>query len=105
MECTRCGACCVAPDIAALDKPVGVRCPHLGPDLLCTIYERRPEICRSYRADWLCREIEAPTLDERVAKYHRIFRIVDEAEQVRATGVRSMREARGLLGGEGRRSS
>ena len=22
-ECTRCGACCVAPDIAALGKPLG----------------------------------------------------------------------------------
>ena len=28
-ECSRCGACCVAPDIAALDKPLGVRGPHL----------------------------------------------------------------------------
>ena len=99
MECTRCGACCVAPDIAALDKPVGVRCPHLGPDLLCTIYERRPAICRSYAADWLCEEIAAPTLDERVGNYHRIFRIVDEADEVRRRGVRSMREARGCTRG------
>ena len=39
MECTCCGACCVAPDIAALDKPLGLRCPHLGADNLCTVYE------------------------------------------------------------------
>ena len=36
MECTRCGACCVAPDIAALDKPLGMRCPHLTPENLCS---------------------------------------------------------------------
>ncbi len=53
-ECTRCGACCVAPDIAALDKPLGVRCRHLTADNLCAIYEARPEICRAYRADELC---------------------------------------------------
>jgi Fe-S-cluster containining protein len=105
MDCTRCGACCVAPDIAALDKPVGVRCPNLGPDLLCNVYERRPAICRSYRADWLCEAIAAPTLEERVANYHRIFGLADEAEGVRRAGFRSMREARaaacGRCGGGG----
>lgn len=72
-ECTKCGACCVAPDIAALGKPLGVRCPHLGPDNLCTQYENRPEVCRSYQPDELCERIAAPTLEERVAKYLAIF--------------------------------
>lgn len=72
-ECTKCGACCVAPDIAALGKPLGVRCPHLGPDNLCTQYENRPEVCRSYQPDELCERIDAPTLEERVAKYLAIF--------------------------------
>lgn len=72
-ECTKCGACCVAPDIAALGKPLGVRCPHLGPDNLCTQYEHRPEVCRSYQPDELCERIAAPTLEERVAKYLAIF--------------------------------
>jgi Fe-S-cluster containining protein len=72
-ECTKCGACCVAPDIAALGKPLGVRCPHLGADNLCTQYERRPAVCRSYQADELCDRIAAPTLEERVAKYLAIF--------------------------------
>jgi uncharacterized protein len=74
-ECTKCGACCVAPDIAALGKPLGVRCPHLGPDNLCTQYERRPEVCRSYQPDELCEQIAAPTLEERVAKYLAIFEL------------------------------
>lgn len=72
-ECTKCGACCVAPDISALGKPLGVRCPHLTADNLCGIYERRPRICRDYAADWLCERIAAPTLDERVERYLEVF--------------------------------
>jgi Fe-S-cluster containining protein len=94
MECTRCGACCVAPDIAALDKPVGMRCPHLTDELLCGIYDRRPQVCRDYDADEVCTLIDAPTLDERVRKYLALFDIAGEADAVRASGCRSMRSAR-----------
>ena len=69
VECTKCGACCVAPDISALGKPLGVRCPHLREDNLCAVYESRPQICRDYAADWLCERVAAPTLEERVGKY------------------------------------
>lgn len=91
-ECTQCGACCVAPDIAALDKPLGMRCPHLTADNLCAVYDRRPEICRAYEADELCERIAAPTLEERVAKYLALFELTQEAAGV--GGQRSMREAR-----------
>lgn len=91
-ECTKCGACCVAPDIAALDKPLGLRCPHLGPDDLCTAYERRPAVCRQYEPDELCRRIEAPTLEERVAKYLAHFELTDEARAVATSGVSSLAE-------------
>lgn len=94
MDCTRCGACCVAPDIAALDKPLGVRCPHLTADNLCGIYDRRPDICRAYQADELCVRIAAPTLEQRVRNYLAEFGLLAEA---RATaGARSMRAARAL---------
>lgn len=96
MECALCGGCCVAPDLAALDKALGVRCPHLGDDCRCLIYETRPEACRAYEADELCDRIAAPTLDERVAKYLAIFGLTEEAARVRAAGVTSMREARRL---------
>lgn len=92
MECTRCGACCVAPDIAALDKPLGQRCPHLMADNLCGVYEHRPDICRRYEADALCERIAAPTLDERVARYLAEFGLAAEALATR--GATSMREAR-----------
>lgn len=92
MECTLCGACCVAPDIAALDKPLGVRCPHLQPDNLCGVYLDRPAICRSYAADALCLQIAAPTLDERVANYLAAFGLQDEARRARgATSMRALR--------------
>ena len=73
VECTKCGACCVAPDISSLGKPLGVRCPHLTAENLCAVYEDRPQICRDYAADWLCERIAAPTLDERAQKYLEIF--------------------------------
>lgn len=94
MECTRCGACCVAPDIAALDKPLGMRCPHLRDDNLCAVYESRPDVCRSYEADEICRSIEAPTLEERVRKYLALFELTDEAKSIASSGCRSMRSAR-----------
>jgi len=89
-----CGACCVAPDIAALDKPLGLRCPHLGPDSKCLVYENRPEVCRSYQADEVCERIAAPTLEERVAKYLALFTLEAEASQVRESGCTSMRALR-----------
>jgi Fe-S-cluster containining protein len=74
IECSKCGACCVAPDISSLGKPLGVRCEHLLPESnLCAVYENRPKICRDYQADWLCERIAAPTLDERVDNYLRLF--------------------------------
>lgn len=91
-ECTLCGACCVAPDIAALDKPLGRPCPHLGDDDRCTIYERRPDVCRAYQADALCDVIAAPTRDERVRRYLAVFGLEDEAR--RGAGCSSMAAAR-----------
>ena len=75
MECLKCGTCCTAPDITTLGKPLGVRCPHLSENGLCAIYEERPAVCRGYRADWICREVAAPTLAERVDKYLRLFEL------------------------------
>lgn len=80
-----CGACCVAPDIAALGKPLGVRCPHLGDDNRCLAYESRPQICRDYQPDAFCDAIAAPTLEERVHKYLAAFDLVGEANAIRRT--------------------
>ena len=82
MECTQCGACCIAPDIAALDKPLGQRCPNLTEALLCAVYQDRPEVCRSYQADAFCEQIAAPTVDARVHNYLAAFGLVEEAAAV-----------------------
>jgi len=73
VECLKCGTCCTAPDIDALDKPVGVRCLHLDDLGLCTVYDARPAVCRGYRPDEICALIAAPTLTERVGKYLQLF--------------------------------
>lgn len=73
IKCTVCGACCVAPDISALNKPAGVPCDHLLADNKCAIYEDRPLVCRQYQADEVCLEIEAPTLDGRVRRLTALF--------------------------------
>lgn len=75
MECRQCGTCCTAPDIAALDKPIGVRCQHLTDAGLCAVYDSRPAVCRNYRPDELCLMVAAPSLTERTSRYLKIFGI------------------------------
>ena len=96
MECTCCGACCVAPDIAALDKPLGQRCQHLTFELLCGVYQDRPPVCRSYQADAFCEEIAASTLEGRVHNYLAAFGLLDEAARGAGAGSRSMKNLRAL---------
>ncbi|HEU0265123.1 MAG TPA: YkgJ family cysteine cluster protein [Geobacterales bacterium] len=77
--CNCCGTCCTAPDISTLAKPLGVPCPHLGGDLRCLVYGERPQVCRQYEPDELCRLIDAPTLSERVDRYLRLFGLASAA--------------------------
>jgi Fe-S-cluster containining protein len=97
IPCTQCGACCVAPDIAALDKPLGLACPHLGPDALCTIYEQRPQVCRDYQPDQVCLQIAADSLEERVSKYLALFGLTTEAAVVKRARLLSMKQARSAV--------
>jgi len=72
MQCLCCGTCCTAPDISTLGKPPGVPCRHLN-EGFCAIYDERPAVCRGYRPDEICRMVAAPTLEERVERYLRLF--------------------------------
>lgn len=73
-ECSACGACCAAPDIAALQKPLGVPCAHLQADCLCAAYASRPGVCRSYQPDWVCGEVAPlPTLEARAARFLAVY--------------------------------
>jgi uncharacterized protein len=83
-DCTACGACCAAPDIHALGKPLGVPCVNLGPDQgcghLCAVYDTRPGVCRAYQPDWVCGEVAPlPTLEARVRRFLTIYGLQDEA--------------------------
>lgn len=58
MECRPgCGACCIAISISSPlpglpnGKRAGELCPHLDDNRLCRIYDRRPPVCRNFRAD------------------------------------------------------
>lgn len=73
MDCKLCGTCCVAPDISSIGKKLGERCVNLSADGLCAIYDERPAVCRHYRPDDICTMIAAPTLAERVSRYHALF--------------------------------
>lgn len=80
--CTACGACCAAPDIAALHKPLGVPCTHLDAGCLCRIYDARPAVCRSYAPDWVCGEVAPlPTLAARVQRFLDIYGLQDQLPQ------------------------
>jgi Fe-S-cluster containining protein len=54
-----CAACCIAPSISSpmpllpRGKPAGLACPHLDPDMLCSLYgqDSRPRVCSSLKAD------------------------------------------------------
>ncbi|ADY26835.1 protein of unknown function UPF0153 [Deinococcus proteolyticus MRP] len=84
-SCTACGACCTAPDIAALGKPLGQPCQHLGAGCLCAIYATRPSICRSYQPDWVCGEVAPlPTLAARATRFLEIYGLLEEARRVEA---------------------
>jgi hypothetical protein len=80
IHCSQCGACCVAPDISSLGKAAGVPCPHLMANNRCGVYDNRPIVCRQYRADEICLEIDAPTLEERVSRFQVLFGLPTEVK-------------------------
>lgn len=63
-ECGPCNACCVHLTIndVELQKPNGIRCPNNGPDNRCTIYETRPQTCRTFYCGWRLLKWVRPTL-------------------------------------------
>jgi uncharacterized protein len=69
-DCTLGGACCAAPDISSLHKPLGVPCVYLGLICECAINETRPHVCRNDAPDWVCAEVAPwPRLEDRTRKF------------------------------------
>jgi hypothetical protein len=55
-SCGDCSLCCKLLPVATaeLSKPAGEWCQHCRPGAGgCSIYERRPPICRNYKCQWL----------------------------------------------------
>lgn len=52
-SCAGCTACCVLPEIAVLDKPADVACPHCSLGQGCRAYEARPSPCRDFLCLWV----------------------------------------------------
>lgn len=76
--CVACGACCAAPDISTLSKPLGVPCVNLQADMRCGIYADRPAVCRNYQPDWVCAEVAPlPTLEARIRRFLEIYGLAD----------------------------
>lgn len=75
--CFRCGVCCIAPDISTLRKPARVRCQHLTENNLCSIYDSRPAVCRTYLPDALCEELQRVPPAERVDRYLKVFGVME----------------------------
>src|SRR6478752_8237339 len=56
-QCGSCNACCDILEVAAVDKPVNQLCRHWQTGTGCTIYDRRPQMCRSFVC--ACRALRA----------------------------------------------
>jgi hypothetical protein len=53
-SCGRCSLCCRLLHVIELNKPAGRWCEHCRPGKGgCSIYDTRPQICRTYACGWL----------------------------------------------------
>ncbi|MGE6741902.1 hypothetical protein ACQKGC_16625 [Allorhizobium pseudoryzae] len=52
-SCSGCTACCVLPDIEALQKPADRPCPQCSLGTGCKAYETRPQPCRDFLCLWV----------------------------------------------------
>src|SRR5215475_5814343 len=52
-QCGSCNCCCDILEVAAVEKPVNELCRYWEAAKGCTIYHRRPQMCRSFACGWL----------------------------------------------------
>jgi hypothetical protein len=52
-QCGSCNLCCDILEVTAVDKPVNELCRHWAVGQGCTIYDQRPQMCRSFTCAWL----------------------------------------------------
>lgn len=52
-QCGSCNCCCDILEVTAVEKPVNTLCKHWETGKGCTIYDHRPQMCRSFVCAWL----------------------------------------------------
>jgi hypothetical protein len=52
-DCGGCTYCCTVVGVNELNKPAGTKCDHCNVGVGCTIYEERPESCRTFHCAWV----------------------------------------------------
>ena len=52
-QCGSCNLCCDVLEVTAVAKPVNELCRHWASGNGCTIYDDRPQMCRSFSCAWL----------------------------------------------------
>jgi hypothetical protein len=52
-ECGSCSACCTLLEVTDVGKPANEWCKHCDAGNGCTIYDDRPQMCRSFSCAWL----------------------------------------------------
>jgi hypothetical protein len=52
-ECGSCSSCCTLLEVTDVGKPANEWCKHCDPGKGCTIYDLRPQMCRSFSCAWL----------------------------------------------------
>jgi Fe-S-cluster containining protein len=52
-QCGSCNLCCDVLEVTAVEKPVNELCRHWEVGKGCTVYDRRPQMCRSFSCAWV----------------------------------------------------
>jgi hypothetical protein len=58
-RCGECTLCCKLVPVPQLTKPAGKKCQHAKYGKGCTIYARRPNVCRAWSCRWLADPLTA----------------------------------------------
>jgi Fe-S-cluster containining protein len=65
-QCGSCNLCCDILEVTAVVKPVNELCKHWETGKGCTIYDQRPQMCRSFSCAWLQGHFDGDWFPEKI---------------------------------------
>jgi hypothetical protein len=68
-SCGTCSLCCKVVTVPAVDSAAGTWCRHASPGHGCTIYDKRPFLCRSAYCEWMMNPAMGPEWKPEIAKF------------------------------------